>query len=121
MGFTGIDFGTLAPILSVFSADGNAAWQARLPGTVRESWARGALSATSADGELAAFGIPLVDPAAHIEQAHVLVWDISTSPAKTLVNDSFAQGTGIEAVLQSDFLPHLSSVVELLQVGSSEE
>jgi hypothetical protein len=103
VGFTGIDFGTLAPILSVFSADGNAAWQARPKiGTVRESWARGALSATSADGELAAFGITLVDPAAHIEQARVLVWDISTSPAKTLVNASFAQGTGIEAVLQSD-------------------
>eukprot|EP01047_Picozoa_sp_COSAG01_P040628 COSAG01_NODE_3434_length_6100_cov_7.180970_9_plen_506_part_00 len=101
--FTGENFETLAPVLAVFGADGHAVWQARLPGTVRESWARGALGATSANGELATFGVTFTDSAATTERAQILVWNMSTTPsaAALLLNDSFANGTGIEAVLQS--------------------
>eukprot|EP01050_Picozoa_sp_SAG11_P016640 SAG11_NODE_2296_length_3554_cov_3.189870_4_plen_492_part_00 len=100
--FTGENFETLAPVLAVFGADGHAVWQAHPPGAVRESWARGALGATSANGELAVFGMTFTDTAAATERAQVLVWNMSTPSAPALLNDSFADGTGIEAILQSE-------------------
>ena len=102
MAFTGENFGTLAPVLAVFGADGHAEWQARPPGTVRESWARGALGATSANGELATFGMTFTETAVATERAQILVWNMSTPSAEALLNDSFADGTGIEAILQSE-------------------
>ena len=100
--YTGMDFLTQAPVLASFGADGIAAWQDRLPGTVRESWARGPLGAASANGALLAFGITRTDPSLQEEQAVVLVMNVSAFPASTLVADSFSSRTGIEVVLQSD-------------------
>jgi hypothetical protein len=99
-----MNFLTQAPVLAIFGADGDAVWQERPPGIVGEFWARGALSATSADGALTAFGstpTERYDPTAP-KHAQVLVMNTSAEPATKVLADSFAPGTGMEAVLQAD-------------------